>query len=478
MLKQTLLIFFLISIVKISEAQSIVKSSIQLLDADVIANANLVKEPFFSWVESFNDSIQRLCSELEGDKQVYALVTLHSNRPADISVHSRPKMDEAKRQKIIEVLRDIDAPFTKFTDYSFLVIVEINKGFNELEDIPFKPEFLLPLDREMDAFKSYSLLDKKLILQDFAEREVLPIIEYYASNVDSQFIGVRWVGEMLKFKMHKYVDIDSLFHSSPEYWRAGMEMTAGNQLIPFAKMTMHLARGEFDKAERLSFLIRLFSAEKTLADAFDIRLLSKLKFLNEDLGKEINKGISKHNEQKYKEAIEIYYSLERDLQQSAWLQYEIYFSKSMTMDIEGGRALWKNSKLRIYDLDPLYPMDVNATNGRDAYLLYRRMSIKELFQEEDQLKNDVIEYADIAMDLEAYGFAAQLYWLILSHFDKEDYRGRNLLAHYLYCLDKLGDKTNIHNFEGDFDAEFKTIEVAIIDRIEKSPFYNSFKEKE
>jgi hypothetical protein len=139
---------------------------------------------------------------------------------------------------------------------------------------------------------------------------------------------------------------------------------------------------------------------------------------------------------------------------------------------------WNKSKEIIYACDPLYYMNVRAKSGKEGYLLFRRREINMLFNSEENLKADFVKYADIALDLGNYGFAAQLYWLIVGNFSEEDYDNRNILAHYLYCLDKLGDKESIKNFAGDFPTEFGNIEKERRKIMEESPLYNAFEKKD
>ena len=54
-------------------------------------------------------------------------------------------------------------------------------------------------------------------------------------------------------------------------------------------------------------------------------------------------------------------------------------------------------------------MDIRASNGQEAYLLFRRQEINNLFEKKENLLKDVFEYADIASDLGVHDFAAQLF---------------------------------------------------------------------
>ena len=82
---------------------------------------------------------------------------------------------------------------------------------------------------------------------------------------------------------------------------------------------------------------------------------------------------------------------------------------------------------------------------------------------------DLVSYADIARDLDVYGFAAMLYWNIVSAVKPEDYGGRELLEDFLYCLEQLGVKDLKENFRGDHAAAFARIKADRKKRVEAGP---------
>ena len=88
-----------------------------------------------------------------------------------------------------------------------------------------------------------------------------------------------------------------------------------------------------------------------------------------------------------------------------------------------------------------------------------------------------MELGDIALDLGAYGYAAEVYWLCFSRIKKEDIGNREMLPYCLYCLDKLGVQDIRKNFIGDFDKEFKRIDKERRKQMEENKFYRSFKNK-
>ena len=119
--------------------------------------------------------------------------------------------------------------------------------------------------------------------------------------------------------------------------------------------------------------------------------------------------------------------------------------------------------------DPLYEMLAQASGQEDIFRLTRRVEISTLFKDRGKTARDLVSYADIARDLDAYGFAAMLDWNILSAVKPEDYGDRELLEDFLYCLEQLGVKDLKENFRGDHAAAFARIKADRKKRVEAGP---------
>ncbi|MDC0231574.1 hypothetical protein OAK19_06365 [Aureispira] len=177
----------------------------------------------------------------------------------------------------------------------------------------------------------------------------------------------------------------------------------------------------------------------------------------------------------YRAAEHHYISLLKIFPNSAGLNYESYYSKSLLLsngDPERIIQLWKDCKTAVYACDPLFNMNVPSSNSKDAYLMSKRHQINILFDNQPSIQKNILEYADIALDLEVYGFAAHMYWLILKNKPKS-FSKRDILAHYLYCLEKLGDTENILKYEKEYSRQkFRKIEKERIKIMESSEVYN------
>ena len=114
-------------------------------------------------------------------------------------------------------------------------------------------------------------------------------------------------------------------------------------------------------------------------------------------------------------------------------------------------------------------MLAEAQGQEETYRLVLRLEINSLFKDRDKAAKDLLRYADIARDLDVYGFAAMVYWNILTAVKPEDYAGREPLEDFLYCLEQLGVKTIKENFRGDHAAAFARIKAERKKRVEAGP---------
>lgn len=365
------------------------------------------------------------------------------------------------------------SPKTKFSTYSFAIMAKINKGYDKEE--AYYPEIKPQFDEEIGAFIQLDLKGKTQAIKDWAINEAFPLLAYYETNVDPQFEGVQNCGKMLDQKKYASTTTRQLTDENMDYWRANMEMSGGNQLLPLTKLCIHLYNGELDKAKNMLFIIQYFSDKETLGYILEEKIEAMLSLYTQELTSEINKGIALHDAKKYDKAVTHYQALLKQAPNSAWLNYELFFSQAGDLsDMDNRKELWNKAKNKIYDCDPMYHMNVQANSGKEGYLMFRRQEVQNLFQTQDKFDADLINYADIALELENYSYAAQLYWLVLGYVAEEKHDDRNMIAHFLYCIDKLGDTYLKDNFKIDTKKAFKKIEQERKEAMESSMMYKAF----
>lgn len=469
------------------QAQSLPQVEIQLLSNDQVAELNLDRVAFASWGRLVTNKVD---SAFLGDKtkrDVMILITLHTQAEPEVHLHARPAFSDAEMKQAQEAFAHIPSYHTKLLDYSFVYLIRLNGGSGN-QAAAFVPAYEDPKDASRKAFKRKGLSEKKTELMNWAVTEVLPVLAASEQKVDDKFSGVHYMAKTLNnvcslYDAHKQVpDALSLTDSVPDYWRGVMEMSPGNEIIPLSKVMLLVAEGKFDYAKEYTELIRHFCSDKALATYYINELSWKLEEFNRELNVRARHGVEQHQKGNFQGAIAVYEGVLADYPNSAWLHYELYFSKTQARNAVKKDSLlsqseWDEARKLIYKLNPLYPLSARASSGKENYQSSRRFELNKLFKDKDKLSQDMEQLADIAFDLESYGYAAEAYWLCFSRLKKADLDNREMLPYCLYSIEKLGVKEIRKNFQGDFDKEFRRIGKEQKKKMESSPYYKAFRNK-
>jgi len=455
-------------------AQSEPQISMNLLANDKIADVNVDYDKF---VKSFSEAVKLMKKEFNGvskEQKIALLIVSHKNGKPTVEFYSKPTVDIIKEQSFVNQIKSLKFENTKLVDFPIVMTLnvkpdEVNNAFNEI---------ISPVEKAKEEYKQADLKQKSELNKAWATTEVLPVLAAYQTIVDEKFAGVKNFGNLIaKINFSESQNTFKLADHNSDYWRACMEMSGGNELMPETKIFMYVSQGEFDYALKYMEIVKIFASETSVVKHYLNELSWRLELFNNQLKGEIENGVSEHDKGNYQNAINIYTGVLSNYPNSAWALYEKYFSQN-ALDIKtekiksGERESWDNAKINIYRCNPLYSMDVRANTGKESYLITRRGEIASLFKNKKEILNDVYKYADISMDLGVYDFAAQLFWYSFT-YNKD--KNTESLNKFMYCLDKL-DVTNLKQvFNGDFEKEFRKIDAAKEKEMKESDAYKVIK---
>lgn len=454
-------------------AQKEAELSVAFLANDKISKVNVDEGKFIESFKKITDLTNKEFAGISENQKIALLIVFHKIEKTTFELYSNPKINTGKQTDFLKKLNTLNLENTKLVDFPMLI--SINSKFEDIQN-DFK-DLVVPAEKDALEYQNANLKQKYELTKNYAIKEVLPVLSAYQIIVEDKFAGVKNFGNLVtKTDFTKNQDITTLTSKNSDFWRAGMEMELGNQLIPITKIFTLVSQGEFDHALKYIEIVRIFSNPKTYANDYLITLIEKLQTFNKELNAEIQKGIEEHDKGEFEKAIAVYSEILKSYPNSAWVNYELFYSQN-ALDVKTGktdlknRESWDKSKTTIYKHNPLYNMDVRANNGKEGYLLFRRNSINDLFKNKEEKLNDIYKYADIAMDLGVYDFAAQLFWYSFSY----DKNAVDSLYKFLYCLEKLDVKNLKENFKGNFKKEFEKIEKEKEIEMTSSKIYKSFK---
>ncbi len=468
------LVFTLLICTQIFSQKNEVDIKINILAHDKIAEVNLDNDNFVNSFSKIVEYCKKNFSNFPVTQKIVVLTIFHKSGNPTYNIYSNPQVEEQFIENIKKEIAEIKIENTKYVD--FPIVISLN--CSDKEDFTKFNGFINPITQKIEDYENADLVTKIRLNKEYVINEVLPVLSAYQIKVEEKFVGVINFGKLIRqTNFYNIQNIENLTSRNKDYWRAVIEMGAENQLIPVTKIAALMAQGEFDYAKKYLEVINTFSDPKNITETYLQEIRLRLNLFNTLLEKEIQKGISLHDKGEYKKALEIYDGILKIYPNSSWALYEKYYSTNAKSIADGisemdGREIWDASKAEIYKHNPLYNMDVRASNGKEAYLLFRRQEVESLFKKKDEKLNDLFKYAQISSDLSVYDFAAQLFWISAS-FDENN--SEKAIHNFLYCIDKLGEKKLKENFKGDFEKLFKEIEVEKEKTMKKNIFYKSMK---
>ena len=476
-MKKTLLLIFIFSLSCRLWAQTEVITKIKPLTPYPIGEVVLDRESFFQFTQSAKAAIDQLFVNEQLGQDIKILIITNPQKPSDILISSKPKLTDLREEQLRKTLKQIESPITRITQYAFELNVRIEGGAID-PYLDYEPKLANPLEIRMTAFNQLSLIQKRKALKQWVFEEVIPILIFHLTSARENYQAVREIGEVLLNQKFMNEEIEKLTDLNPAYWQAIIELEKGNQVIPFSKACMQLARGEFDRAIRLLVVIRLFSDRESIPSLYFEEIFQKLASIDQALDEQINEPLELILQGKNKQAIKGLEELLTALPQSARIYCELFYAKSANLKSnEAVRKLWLESQDGVLGNDPLYPVKIKSISANSAYLNQRRISVALLFQDKDQLKSDFVNYADISLELGEYGFAGHMYWLISQYFQEENFDKRDMSSYFLYCLQKLGDERLILAYQDDYSKQFEKVEQEMEKRMKKSEVYKAFKKR-
>ncbi len=348
------------------------------------------------------------------------------------------------------------------------------------EAATFIPRLHPPEEASLNTYIAADLATQYRELRTWARTYALPLLAHRAAASDPQYAGVVATGRAVAaLAPDAPIDVDRLAYRNPDYWRGVMEMAPGDQLMAALPAFLHAAAGDIDRASTLLGLVFSFSRDGTLAHQLLNEFAARLGPFRRQLTSEVQSGIAFHDEGQFAEAIARHQRTLVAYPNSAWARYELFFS-TVTRDgldtkkkVKRANKLWDETAPEIFRCNPLYTSQFGATHGKTVGAMLDRLVLHRLANKPPEDFGERIgSFADAALRLEDYGTAALLYWSALgtSHQLKGlsflndqpvDLAKDDVLARYLYCLEKLGVPQWKGEFEGDFTGSFRQLDAAL-----------------
>ncbi len=433
------------------------------------------------WLKSAVTATQAVLATQPVPPAVLVQITLAPAAPPRFEFAGRPALDDSVLRALqtrLATLPDLRAPLCE-------VCVRIQTPGETAsplaEAATFVPRLFPPDEAALNRFIAADLATQYRELRAWSRERALPLLAHHAAQADPQYTGVVALGQALSaLPADAALDVAALSYRRSDYWRAVMEMAPGDLLVASLPVFLHAAAGEIDQASTLLGLLHSFGRDNTLARQLLNEFAARLGPFRRQLTEHVQRGVAFHDAGKFTEAIAAQERVLAAYPHSAWARYELFFS-TVTRDgfdtkkkLKRANRLWYDDAApAIFRANPLYAFQFGSTRGKDFAAMLDRLILHRLANKPPEDPAERIGcFADAALRLGDYGTAALVYWSALGTtqalkglsfandqpipLTKED-----VLARYLYCLEKLGVPDWKGEFEGDFAAAFRQLDATL-----------------
>jgi tetratricopeptide (TPR) repeat protein len=434
---------------------------------------NFDQKTVVPWLKPIFDVLDHRFIRETKPRTIVVEVTLHTDRPAEVVVASRPALSAADTKAVLDTADIAKSPHSLVVDGTFRIMTRLNGGTPD-DSGPFSPPLRSREDRELALFnRENSAAGKRTVLRGWARREAIPLLAAFAIHRDQlAHEATRKFGKALQgVKGEGPIDVAALTDKNSDFWRAMIESPRGDLLVPASAIALRAADGQLHYARRLADALEVFASEDFGAVGLLREFRTKARLYEDGLSASIRNGVALHDAGRFDEAMKIYDDVLKDDPKSPRALYERFqteLAKSLKTQ-PSPTPDWSAARKAIILADPLYESMAEASSTDELYELLLRKEIGTLFKKRESFTRDIIRLADIALDLGQPGFAAMVYWNAWREIDPAEYANRDLSEDMLYCLEQLGVKDVKAKFPGDHAAQFKRIDAERARRKRQAP---------
>ncbi len=433
------------------------------------------------WLKPALAATKAVLAEQATPPAVLVQITLSPSEPPRFEFAGRPALDDTVQRALqtrLAALPDLRAPLCEVC-----VRLQTPGGTaNPLaEAATFVPRLFPPDEIALNHYIAADLATQCRELRAWSRHRALPLLAHHAATADAQYAGVVAMGQKLsRLPADAPIDVAAFTYRNPAYWRAVMEMAPGDLLIASLPVYLHAAAGEIDRSSTLLGVLHSFGRDNTLARELLNEFAARLGPFRRQLTEQVKRGVALHDAGKFTEAIAAQERVLAGYPDSAWARYERFFS-TVSRDgfdtkkkLKRANQLWYDSAApAIFRCNPLYTFQFGSTHGKDVGAMLDRLILHRLANKPPEDHGERLgNFADAALRLEDYGTAALVYWSALG--TTQELKGlsfandqpipltkADVLARYLYCLEKLGVPEWKGEFEGDFVAAFRQLDTSL-----------------
>jgi|GEM_PF-2543214 len=469
MKKTVFLLSLLLFCLNIAFTQNKCTNKLVYVSNQTISEVCFERDRFVKYVDKQTDVVEKFLMSKNTGREIILQCIIKTDTTPQILFSSRPALTEDEYQYLQSELNKIKALKSKVVEFIYMLEFQY-KSETIHSETTFAPEISNPVLRAEKEFFMADMSAAIQLLQKYTLTEVLPVFSAFLKSQDRKYIGAVSLGTRIdKALKNNTIDLDSLCDYNIYYWKALIEMQAGNNLVFATKVFLLIANSDFEKAMRLSSVLDLFKKNNSISDLY-LDELYRLLIISDKIQDNISLlNIYKSNKESDSVLLlltEMQKAIPKSADLNNWL-YHYYLEKQEDEQFN----LYKRA---VNQNDPLHFMKTEVFSAKDNYLMELRNEADSLFKNPQNLHRDFMRYADIALIVGDYSFAAHLYWLAITHFSNAEAGRDNLTAYFMYCLKKIGMDNLIMYFDFNQNTEFSRVDTELKALQDNHPAYKNF----
>ena len=378
------------------------------LDHEDLIRYNFEPGKFEEFERIFEDSLLSFFQSSKTAQEIRIIQTFDSELNPYYSFSAKPMLTDSVRHALQKKLMKIDPIYSRYIACSFSYTLVINGGYLK-RDATFLPQLEPPRQTRQNTYAIADFKESYTLLIEWIETGAMPVLVEIIQDKDRQILGENTVSNSssaaLKNKAIKLIKMpafDSFYHDKLN------KLTNDPQLLVAIKAMRLAALGHFDHAQLLTAMIYQFESRNSLVRYLLDELAWRLAFYSRHEGIIVSAVEFEQDIEKKRELID---SILRINPMSSMALYA-------SIDPEANHLKsnydYSSQWERYVISNPMYVMTRKAGTAKEAYQNYLRNVSYDLFMDPETIAYAHENYAQLALEIESFDFAADIYWMLMN----------------------------------------------------------------
>lgn len=413
-MKRFLILFALLFCQVHASSANVVAIKNAPLDHPQLVNYNFNTAHYVAYQRIFEDSVQAFFKDFDTPQEIRIVQTFDPAMDPYFAFSSKPILADSVRHALQKKLMQLSPIYGRYLSFSNLYTIVINGGITS-RDMVFSPELGQPRDIRQNKYAFLGIKENYETIQNWIRTGALPLlVELVNQNPDRLF---SYGDEKLILSVDAKKAANDLIQNPnfDLFYRTSLEGFEDNpQLLTTVKILRLAALGQFDYAQLYIAMLYNFEPRNTLVRYILDELSWRLAYYYRLEGTFLAAAESETNPNEKQALID------------SVLNVNPLSTAAIFATIDPSRNHFTSSypyieQWKTYSRsNPMYIFTRQSASKKEAYHNYLRMTSYDLFMDPETILLAHPNYASVALELEEYDFAADLYWMLKCAIGKKN----------------------------------------------------------